>query len=409
MKKTIIRKYARLIARVGANIKKGQPVVITAEVDQHEFITYLVDECYKAGAKSVRVDWNHQPITKLNYRHQSVKSLCEVPKWAEEKQKDMCDTLPCMIHILSEDPDGLNGINREKLLKSQQARYKVLKKYRDAMENKYQWTIAAVPSAAWAKKVFPGERTSVAIEKLWQAILETVHISNDNDPVAEWNSHNAKFAERSKILNDMKLDRVHYTSANGTDFTCWLMPRVKWEGGGEYTLSGNYFNPNMPTEEIFTSPLAGKAEGTVIATMPLSYQGQFIDKFSITFKGGEAVEWKAEVGEDVLTKMLTADEGAKRLGELALVPYDSPINNQGILYYNTLFDENASCHLAMGAAYTNLAEGFENMTLEELHEMGFNDSMIHVDFMIGAPDLSITGYDKDGKEYPIFKDGNFCF
>lgn len=409
MKKSIQRKYARLIARVGANIQKGQSVIINAQADQHEFITYLVDECYKAGAKEVRVEWALQAVTKLHYRHQSVKTLCEVPKWQEEKQQDNCDRLPCIIHILSEDPDGLNGINREKLVKSQQARYKVLKKYRDFMDNKYQWTIAAVPSAAWAKKVFPGERTSRAVEKLWEAILETVHIDEQNDPIAAWEAHNAKFRERCKKLNSMHLDRVHYKSANGTDFTAWLIPTAKWEGGGEYTLSGNFFNPNMPTEEIFTSPMAGRAEGTLVATKPLSYQGQIIDGFSITFEGGKATRWQAQTGEDALSKMLTADEGAARLGELALVPYDSPINNQNILYYNTLFDENACCHAAVGAGFTNLIEGFEDMSLEELHEAGINDSMIHVDFMIGSADLTITGYDKEGREYPIFKDGNFCF
>ncbi len=408
MKKTVQRKYARLIARVGANIQKGQDVVINAEADQHDFVTILVDECYKAGAKEVRVEWSYQALTRLHYRHQTVKTLSYVPKWFEEKQKYLCETLPCMIHILSDDPDGLAGINREKLLKSQQARYAILKPYIDQRDNKYQWTIAAVPSAAWAKKIFPGERTGRAIEKLWEAILQTVHVNEQNDPIAAWDKHNANFRERCDRLNAMHLDHVHYKSANGTDFTAWLIPQAKWEGGGEYTLSGKFFNPNLPTEEIFTSPMAGKAEGKVVATKPLSYQGQIVDGFSITFQDGVATEWQAEVGKDVLTKMLSADQGAKRLGELALVPYDSPINNQNILYYNTLFDENACCHVALGEGFTNLIEGYENKTLEELHQMGINDSMIHVDFMIGSPDLAITGYTADGKEIPIFRDGNFC-
>ena len=409
MKKTILKKYARLIARVGVNIQKEQPVVIYAEADQYEFVKYVVHECYKAGAGEVRVEWSLQEITKMHYRHQSTKTLCSVPKWMEEKQQDNCDKLPCMIHILSEDPDGLAGINREKFLKSQQARYKVLKKYRDFMDNKYQWTIAAVPSPAWAKKVFPNERTSTAMEKLWNAILETVHIDETNNPIQAWDAHNQKFRERCEKLNRMQLDHIHYKSANGTDFTAWLIPQAKWEGGGEYTLSGNFFNPNLPTEEIFTSPMAGKAEGTLVATKPLSYNGQIIDNFSITFQDGVASEWKAEIGQDVLTKMLSADEGAKRLGELALVPYDSPINNQNILYYNTLFDENACCHAAVGEGFTNLIEGYETKTKEQLHAMGVNESMIHVDFMIGSRDLSITGYTKDGKEIPIFTNGNFCF
>ncbi|MCI8589754.1 MAG: aminopeptidase [Clostridiales bacterium] len=408
IKKGLLRKYAQLIVKVGVNLQKGQSAVILAEADQHEFVTYVVDECYKAGAAEVRVEWSFQPITKLHYRHQSVKTLSHVPDWVEAKHKENADRLPCMIHILSEDPDGLNGINRSKLQKSQQARYQVLKPYRDAMENKYPWTIAAVPSAKWAKKVFPGCRTSTAIEKLYNAIFETVHITEQNDPIAAWGSHNQTFKERCDKLNALHLDRLTYKSANGTDFTVWLIPQAKWEGGGETTLSGHYFNPNMPTEEIFTAPMAGKAEGTLVATKPLSYYGEIIDDFAITFTNGEASSWTAKTGADALTKMIESDEGAKRLGEVALVPFNSPINNQNLLYYNTLFDENASCHFALGDGYTNLIQGYENMTKEELRDIGVNESMIHVDFMVGAADLTITGYTKENTAVPIFKQGNFC-
>ena len=409
MKKTIQRKYARLIARVGAKIEKGQSVVIETQADRYEFITILVDECYKAGAKKVTVDWQYQPVTKLKYRHCPATTIGKVEPWEEQRLKDYSEKLPCRIYIMSEDPDGLNGINREKMLKAQQIRYKTVKPYRDAMDNKYQWCIAAVPSPEWARKVFPGERTSSAVEKLWRAILETVHVTEDNDPIEAWEEHNRKFAERSKILNDMHLSEIHYKSSNGTSFTAGLIPEAKWEGGGEYTLLGKYFNPNMPTEEIFTSPMAGKAEGTLVATKPLSYGGEIIDKFSITFKDGCAVSWTAEKGQTALDKMLSADEGARKLGELALVPYDSPINKQNILYFNTLFDENACCHVALGEGFTNLIDGYENKTKEELHSMGINDSMIHVDFMIGSRDLEIIGKNAAGKEYEIFKNGNFCF
>ena len=408
MTKTMQKKYARLIARVGANIKKGQPVRIYCEADQHEFITILVGECYKAGASRVEVDWAFQAVTKLNYKHRSLKSLSEVPAWQEERLKLMVEEVPCRIYIESEDPYGLAGVNREKMQKSQMARYKVTKKYSDALENKDQWCIAAVPSYAWAKRVFPNETKTKAYNMLWDAILETVYVTKDNDPEEAWKNHNANLKKRTAYLNDKKFDYLHYKSSNGTDFKAWLIPESHWCGGGETTLSGNFFNPNLPTQEVFISPKKGFAEGKVVSTKPLSWQSQIIDDFYITFKDGKAVEWDAKVGKDLLDKMLSMDEGAKYLGELALIPHDSPIANTGILFYNTLFDENASCHVALGRGFCDTIDGFEEKNLEECQALGVNDSMIHVDFMIGAPDLEITGY-KDGKAYPIFKDGNWAF
>lgn len=408
MTKTMQKKYARLIARVGVNIKKGQPVRIYCEADQHEFITILVSECYKAGASRVEVDWAFQAVTKLNYKHRTLKSLSEVPAWQEERLKLMVEEVPCRIYIESEDPYGLAGVNREKMQKSQMARYKITKKYSDALENKDQWCIAAVPSYAWAKRVFPNETKNKAYNMLWDAILETVYVTKDNDPEEAWKNHNANLKKRTAYLNDKKFDYLHYKSSNGTDFKAWLIPESHWCGGGETTLSGNFFNPNLPTQEVFISPKKGFAEGKVVSTKPLSWQSQIIDEFYITFKDGKAVEWDAKVGKDLLDKMLTMDNGAKYLGELALIPHDSPIANTGILFYNTLFDENASCHVALGRGFCDTIDGFEEKSLEECQALGVNDSMIHVDFMIGAPDLEITGY-KDGVAYPIFKDGNWAF
>ena len=408
MTKTMQKKYARLIARVGVNIKKGQPVRIYCEADQHEFITILVSECYKAGASRVEVDWAFQAVTKLNYKHRTLKSLSEVPAWQEERLKLMVEEVPCRIYIESEDPYGLAGVNREKMQKSQMARYKITKKYSDALENKDQWCIAAVPSYAWAKRVFPNETKNKAYNMLWDAILETVYVTKDNDPEEAWKNHNANLKKRTAYLNDKKFDYLHYKSSNGTDFKAWLIPESHWCGGGETTLSGNFFNPNLPTQEVFISPKKGFAEGKVVSTKPLSWQSQIIDEFYITFKDGKAVEWDAKVGKDLLDKMLTMDDGAKYLGELALIPHDSPIANTGILFYNTLFDENASCHVALGRGFCDTIDGFEEKSLEECQALGVNDSMIHVDFMIGAPDLEITGY-KDGVAYPIFKDGNWAF
>ncbi len=408
MKKTLQRKYARLIARVGANIQKGQPVRLFISADQFEFATILVDECYKAGASRVDVDWGWQPLAKLHYRYRTVRSLSTVQKWEEEKMKLMAEELPCRIFITSDDPDGLKGVNQDKMRKASIARYPIMKPYREAIENRHQWTIAAVPSYAWAKKVFPDLKKNQAYEKLWRSILDAVRVTEDNDPVEAWRQHNENFRRRSDWLNAHKFERLEYHSANGTDFTAWLMPEGHWNGGGDRTLSGVYFNPNMPTEEIFTSPMKGKAEGKLVATKPLSYEGQLIENFSITFKDGKVSDVKAEKGEDLLRNMISRDEGASMLGELALIPCDSPINNSGILYYETLFDENASCHVALGRGFNDCVDGYETLSNDECKEKGINDSMIHVDFMIGAPDMDITGY-KDGKAYPIFRGGEWAF
>ena len=407
MKKSTIRKYARLIVRVGANVQKGQCVVISCSVDQAKFCELVVDEAYKAGAKYVTVNWSYDPLIKLAYRHESVKTLSTVLNWQEEKLAWQADELPAMIHIVSDDPDGLKGINPAKMQKVQQARYPIIKPYRDKMESRYQWTIAAVPGEAWAKKVFPDMRKSAAIEALWKLILEAVYVTDDNDPIEVWAKVNEDFKDRCQKLNSYHFDYLHYTSNNGTDFKCWLMPKSRWCGGGEFDLNGHYFNPNLPTIEVFTSPCKGKAEGKVVSTMPLSYQGQLIENFSLTFENGRAVSCEAEKGQELLEKMITMDEGAAMIGELALVPVDSPISNQNILYYETLFDENASCHIALGRGYRDCVEGYENLTSEDFAEMGLNESMIHVDFMIGAPDMSIVGYTMDGKAVKIFENGNF--
>lgn len=407
MKKSTIKKYARLIVRVGANVQKGQSVTVSCATDQADFCALVVDECYKAGAKYVTVDWYNDRITKLDYRNQSVRTLSKVLEWQEAKMKWNAEELPCRIAIISDDPDGMKGVDPVKVQKAQVARAKVMKPYRDAMNAKYQWTIAAVPGEAWAKKVFPGLRKSQAVEKLWQAILESVYVTDDNDPIAVWEKVNADFKERCRHLNEYRFETLHYTSSNGTDFTVWLMPRSNWCGGGEYDLNGHYFNPNMPTIEVFTTPMKGKAEGKLVSTKPLSYRGQLIENFSLTFKGGKVVNCEAEKNQKVLEEMIKTDEGACMIGEVALVPQDSPISNQGILYYETLFDENASCHVALGEGYVDCIEGYETMTKEELHELGVNDSMIHVDFMVGAKDLKIVGKTFDGKEVTIFRDGNF--
>lgn len=408
MKKTILRKYAKLIARVGVKIRKGQDVVIQAELDQPEFVEMLTDECYKAGARKVTVEWSHQPLQKYHVRHRSLKTLSTLDDWEVAKLEHYADTLPCRIYLISEDPDGLCGINQEKNAKALQARYKVINPIRDKMENKYQWCIAAVPGVKWAKKVFPGERASRAVELLWEAILKTSRV--DEDPEEAWRKHNEDLARRCEYLNSLGIESLEYKSSNGTDFKVGMIPDALFCGGGEYALgSGNYFNPNIPSEEVFTTPKRGEAEGIVYSTKPLSYRGELIEDFSIRFEGGRAVEVKAKRGEELLKQMISMDEGAAYLGECALVPYDSPIRNSGILFYNTLFDENAACHLALGMGFSNCLKDYEKYTLDECRAKGINDSQIHEDFMIGSEDLSITAHTRDGRDVPIFRDGNWAF
>lgn len=407
MKKSILREYARLIARSGVNIQPGQEVFITAELDQPEFVKMLVEECYRCKASKVVVDWSYQPLQKLHFRYRTLTSLSKLDNYEEARWQHYVDTIPCRIYLLSEDPDGLNGINQEKMAKSQQRKYPIIKKYRDQIENKYQWCIAAVPGEAWAKKLFPNLRKSQAVEKLWEAILSTSR-ALEGDPVANWDAHNKDMHDRCAYLNGLHIRELRYKSANGTDFQVGMIPEAQFCGGCEKSLQGIVFNPNIPTEECFISPMRGKAEGIVYATKPLSYRGVLIENFSVRFENGRAVEVHAEKNEEALKLMIAMDEGACKLGECALVPYDSPINRSGILFYNTLFDENASCHLALGMGYSSCLKDFEKYTPDEARELGVNDSMIHEDFMIGSPDLRITGITADGREVPIFINGDWA-
>ncbi len=408
MKKTIMRKYAKLAVQKGVNLQKGQGCIVSASVSEHEFAEMVVEEAYRAGAKWVRVDWSDQAAAKLHYRHQSLTQLSRVEDWELEKLKFSAKELPCMIHIASADPDGMKGVNIAKMQKSRMAVSKVMKPISDQMENKYQWTIVAVPSPKWAKKVFPGERTSAAVEKLWTEILSAVRVTEDNDPVAEWSAHNKRLSEKCEKLNSLDLEYLHYKAPNGTDFTCWLIPGSRWVGGSETLQSGVEFNPNMPSEEVFTTPMRGKCEGRLVATLPLSYQGVLINSFSLDFKDGKAVAVHADEHEELLERMIAMDEGACMLGELALVPADSPISNSGVLFYNTLFDENAACHVALGRGFNETLNGYADMTKDEIKESGVNDSMIHVDFMIGCKELNITGHTRDGRDVDIFRDGSWA-
>ena len=407
MKKSVLRAYARLIAESGVNVQKGQEVFITAELDQPEFVAMVVEECYRRKAKKVVVDWNYQPLTKLHVRHQSLTTMSTLDNYEEARWQHYVDTIPCRIYLLSEDPDGLRGVNQEKMAKAQQKKYPIIKGYRDQIENRYQWCIAAVPGVKWAKKLFPELRASQAVEKLWEAILHTSRV--DDDPVAAWDAHNKDLKARCDYLNGLGIRELQYRASNGTDLRVGMIPEAQFCGGGETSLQGIFFNPNIPTEECFISPKRGVAEGIVYSSKPLSYQGQLIDRFWIRFREGKAAEWGAEENEALLTKLITMDEGSAYLGECALVPFNSPINETGILFYNTLFDENACCHLALGMGFADTIRDFEHKTLDECRALGVNDSMIHEDFMIGTADLSIDALCEDGRTAPLFRNGTWAF
>ena len=409
VKKTTLRKYARLIAQCGVNVQKGQEVFITAGLDQPDFVKMVAEECYKLGASRVVVDFDYQPLTKLNVKYCSLETLGGLTGYQKARFEHYVEKLPCRIYLESDDPDGLKGINQHKMLRAQQMRYPLIKGYRDEMENKYQWCIAAVPGPAWAKKLFPDTTKRQAMEKLWDAILATSRVTEYGDPVDAWDRHNADLMSRCKYLNNLGIEKLHYTASNGTDLTVGMIPEAVFKGGGDLSLKGIFFNPNIPTEECFISPMRGKAEGKVVATMPLSRDGQLIENFWIRFHNGRAVEWEAEKNDQLLTNIINSDDGAGYLGECALVPFNSPIRESGLLFYNTLFDENAACHLALGAGFADTIRDFEHKSLDECRAMGINDSMIHVDFMIGCEDMSIDAITRDGKTVPVFRNGTWAF
>ena len=407
MNKTALKKYAELIVRKGVNVQKGQEVLIYAELDQPEFVKLVVEAAYKAKAKKVTVEWNYQPLQKLHVRHQSLTTMSTVTDYAKARQQHYCDTLPCRIHIISEDPDGLKGVNMGKFAKAQMKVWPILKPYIDKREGWQQWCIAAVPGKAWAKKVFPGLRPAAAMEKLWEAILSCARVNDD--PIKAWDEHNKDIHDRCAYLNSLGIESLHYTADNGTDFTVGMIPEGIFCGAAEVSRQNITFNPNIPSEECFISPMRGKAAGIVYSTKPLSYQGQLIENFSIRFENGKAVEVHAEKNEELLKTMISMDEGAAYLGECALVPQKSPICESGILFYNTLFDENAACHLALGAGFPDTIRDHHNKSLDECRALGINDSMIHEDFMIGCDTMNITATTRDGKEVAIFRNGNWAF
>ena len=400
-------RYAELIVKKGLNIEPGQEVLIVASLDQPEFVRTVVELCYKAGASRVVTDWEDMPLAKLAQIHQREEKLSEVTPWELAKLEWRAEKLPARLWLDSDDPDGMDGIDQGKRARAQMKRFPIIKPYRDAAENKHQWCIAGVPGIPWAQKVFPGLPPEAAVEKLWDAILRAARA--EGDPLANWEEHNATIRRRCEKLNAYRFSALEYRAPNGTDFRVGLMPQGIFAGGCETDLKGRVFNPNIPSEEIFTSPRRGVAEGVLAATKPLSWQGNLIEDFSIRFAEGRAVEVRAKRGQEALERMIAMDEGAPYLGECALIAHDSPISNMGILFYNTLYDENASCHVALGRGFDCCVADYAKYTQDELRELGVNDSMIHVDFMIGGAELDITGVTSDGQKIPVFRKGAWCF
>jgi len=408
--KNKLQKYAELIVKIGVNVQEGQLVVINSPVECREFTRILVEEAYKAKASYCLVKWNDDLVSKTTYEYATEEVLAYVPEYTVKQFEEIVDKKAAVISISAPTPGLLKDIEPQKLQKQTAAMEKAVGFYRKfLMANGSQWNVVSYPTFAWAKKVFPNEDENTAFEKLFDAILTASRVTSDNDPVLEWQEHMDRLAKNNKILNDYNFKILKFKNNLGTDLTVQLVENHIWAGGGELTQDGTYFAPNIPTEEAFTMPHRDHVNGKVVATKPLNYQGKVIEDFYLIFKDGKVVEYGAKKEEAALKSLLELDEGSSRLGEVALISHDSPISNTNILFYNTLFDENASCHLALGNAYSMNIKNGTKMSEEELSKFGYNKSIAHVDFMFGSEDMNIIGTTYDGKEVEIFKNGNFVF
>lgn len=402
--------YARLLVEIGVNVQKGQNLVISCPVENAWFARLCARAAYEAGCREVIMNWGDEQLTREKYLHAADEVFDTVPEWRVRFSTDYAREGAAFLHIGGSDPEALKGVDQSRMVRASRASGAALKEYRQLqMSNAFPWSIGAIPVPAWAKKVFPGVGEEEAMEKLWDAILASVRVDGSGNAVRRWREHLDTLQVRVDKLNAMELESLHYTNRLGTDLTIRLPEDHIWGGGDGVSRGGIHFIANMPTEEIFTAPLKNGIDGVVYAAMPLVLAGDVVDKFHFVVKEGKITEVHAEVGEEKLKAETTLDEGASYFGEVALVPYNSPIRNQELLFYNTLFDENAACHLAFGEAYAECIRGGEEMSKEELKAHGLNDSITHVDFMVGTADLNITGRTRRGEEAAIFTDGNFAF
>ncbi|PLS05785.1 aminopeptidase [Neobacillus cucumis] len=403
-----LEKYAELAVKVGVNIQKGQTLVVNATLEAAEFVRLVVKKAYETGAFNVIVNWNDDMVTRTKYDLAPDEAFLEYPVWRAKEMDDLANNGAAFMSIISSSPDLLKGVNPERIANFQKAAGKALANYRKAAQSdKVSWTVIAAASKDWAAKVFPDEPAENQVNKLWEAIFKSVRVDAEN-PVGAWKKHDETLHEKVHYLNEKRYKKLHYT-APGTDLTIELPVKHLWVGAGSINEKGFEFMANMPTEEVFTVPLKTGVNGTVASTKPLSYGGNIIDNFSVTFENGKIVDVKAEEGEEILKRLVETDEGSHYLGEVALVPYNSPISQSNVLFFNTLFDENASNHLAIGSAYAFCIEGGKQMSSEELAQNGLNESITHVDFMIGSAEMDIDGITADGKTEPIFRAGNWAF
>ncbi|MDU2064984.1 MAG: aminopeptidase [Sporomusaceae bacterium] len=409
MNEIYLQRYAQLIVQAGVNLQKNQTVVITTPIECASFARLIAQEAFAIGARDVVMNWKDELFAKIRYEQGPEVIFSEFPQWQQDFYLSYMKQGAAFISIAANDPTLLKDVEPKRLALAQKTSSEALREYREnMMNNRNTWTVVSVPTVSWARKVFPEDTEATAVEKLWQAIAKSVRI-DCADPVAAWDHHKKQLKKRLSFLNEHQFQFLHYTNSLGTDVTIELPAHHLWLGGSELTPSGLEFMANMPTEEVFTLPKRDSVNGKVVSSRPLNYNGNLIEDFYFVFKNGKIVEAAARVGEKVLQNLIATDDGASYLGEVALVPYDSPISNMNLLFYNTLFDENASCHLAIGKAYpVCLSEG-ETKSRAELAAAGVNDSLIHEDFMIGTADLTITGIQADGTEIPVFKAGNFAF
>ncbi|WP_350343364.1 aminopeptidase [Proteinivorax tanatarense] len=402
-----IEKYAELLVRVGTNIQENQILVINSPIECADFARTISVKAYEAGARDVFIRWSDEKSTKIRYEMANDEVFDEFPDWAKQQLNEYAEKGAAFLSIAASDPELMKDVNPKKISRQNKAGSIALEAYRTRlMSNKNVWCVASIPTEAWAKKVFPNVSVEKAVEKLWDAIFAAVRADQEN-PVEAWIEHQNNLNSRLQFLNENKFKSLKFKNSLGTDVVVELPKEHVWVGGGSKAPGGYDFIANMPTEEVFTMPKLDGVNGKVVSSIPLNYNGNLIDKFSLTFKDGLVVNYSAEKGEESLKELLDTDEGAKRLGEVALVPYDSPISNQNILFYNTLFDENASCHFALGKAYTGCVKDGDEMSKDELEKAGANDSLTHVDFMVGTEDLDIIGVKEDGEEIDVFNKGDF--
>ncbi|WP_329442983.1 aminopeptidase [Enterococcus faecalis] len=403
-----LKKYARLIAETGVNVQDNHTVVLQINVDQAPLARLITEEAYRLGAAEVIVQWSDETIQREFLAHAATDRIENVPQYKIDQTDDWIAKGASRISVVSSNPDALAGVDAQRVAAFQAANGKALVNLRKATQaNKVSWTVVAAASEGWAAKVFPELATSEEqVDALWNEIFKTTRIYEEN-PVIAWNIHDKKLQEKAAELNEQQFTALHYT-APGTDLTIGLPKNHLWEGAGSYNARGEEFMANMPTEEVFTAPDSRRVDGYVSSTKPLSYAGTIISGMKFTFKDGKVVDFSAEQGEEALKNLLAIDEGAKHLGEVALVPDPSPISQSGLIFYNTLFDENASNHLAFGSAYAFNLQGGTEMSEEELAEAGLNRSQTHVDFMVGSDKMNIDGIKEDGTIVPVFRNGDWA-